>query len=567
MNKAIRLSLLLLGIWASRAFIGPLTDPSLGTAIWPGQGRKAETRAGLAQEQATATASATIAPVESPTPAPTQTSQPTPTAEPAEFAVLKIEPTRISRENGGTLSIYGSGFGPGIAVRLVGYGLLDATVLNPTAIKAVVPPGLSEGRYGVEVIESNGESKRLGNAVRIRSSLPEPTDTPEPGPPLAFAQPELVIQSAETDPTPIGRQSAFSLRLEVVNHGDYTATNVRLALSSTDLAVPKEGSNLVVLDKLDPEQAATVELVLVLTDSASGRYASLPVTLNYSDYYRRDYTSEQSVGINVSDSAAGQPLVLLSSYETQPASLSPGDAFSLRLQLSNVGGSNARQLLVTLGGQEASDTRPFAILGSGNVRFVQELNAGESIDLEMRVMLDGSAESGVYNLPVSLTYEGEGGGARQTENQVVNLLVSRRPNLRVDYYQRPDTGLIGQPLELPIEVVNIGRDLVNVSTIQISGENLQVEEGSAFVGALDGGTSGSIDARVVPEQSGTLAVVVTVNYLDDFNQPQTITQSLSVQVEQPEPTAHAPGAGEAGAGSGLWSRVMRFLRGLIGLGS
>jgi hypothetical protein len=567
MNKAIRLSLLLLGVWASRAFISPLSAGALRSMPLSGGDWQAITHSELAQEQATATVNSTAAPVESPTSALTQTPQPTTTPEPAEFTVLKIEPTRISRENGGTLSIYGSGFGPGIAVRLVGYGLLDAAVLNPTAIKAVVPPGLSEGRYGVEVIQSNGASIRLGNALRIRSSLPEPTDTPKPGPPLAFAQPELVIQSAETDPNPIRTESVFSLRLEVVNHGDYTATNVRLALTSTDVAIPKEGSNLVVLDKLDPDQAEIVELMLVLSDSVSGGYTSLPITLNYSDYYRRDYTSEQTVGINVSDSAAGLPLVLLSSYETQPTSLSPGDAFTLHLQLSNVGGSNARQLLVTLGGQEPSDTRPFAILGSGNVRFLQELNAGESTDLEMRVMLDGSAESGVYNLPVSLEYEGEGGSARQTENQVVNLLVSRRPNLRVDYYQRPDTGLVGQPLELPIEVVNIGRDLVNVSTIQVSGEGLQVEEGSAFIGALDGGTSGSIDAQVVPERSGTLAVVVIVDYLDDFNQAQTIRQTLSIQVEQPEPTPQAPGADEGQAGSGPWSQIIRFFRGLIGLGS
>jgi hypothetical protein len=38
-------------------------------------------------------------------------------------------------------------------------------------------------------------------------------------------------------------------------------------------------------------------------------------------------------------------------------------------------------------------------------------------------------------------------------------------------------------------------------------------------------------------------------------------------VEQPEPTPQAPGAGEGEAGSGLWSRVVRLLRGLIGLGS
>ncbi|HEX6304242.1 MAG TPA: hypothetical protein VFZ76_08640, partial [Anaerolineales bacterium] len=439
--------------------------------------------------------------------------------------------------------------------------------INPTAIRAVVPPGLSEGRYGVEVIQSDGSSVRVDDAVRIRSSQPDPTETPTPGAFVAIARPELVIQSVGTDPDPIRPEGAFSLTLEVINHGDYTATNVRLAVASTDIAVPKEASNLVVLERLDPDQIETIELALVLSEAAPSGHTSLPISLEYSDYYLRDYVSEQSIGLNVSDSTASQPLVLLSAYETQPSSLSPGDAFSLRLQLDNVGGNSALQLLVTMGSMEGGDTRPFALLGTGNVRFVQALEAGESVDLEMQIMLDGAAESGVYNLPVSIAYEGEGSGTRQSENQVLNLLVSRRPNLRIDYFEPPGMGQVGQPLELPIEVVNIGRELVNVSTIHVSGEGLRVEEGAAFIGALDAGTAGSIDARAVPEQSGTISVVVSVDYLDDFNQPQSVAQTLSLEVEQPAPTPQAPGDGESEAATGLWSRIVRILRGLLGLGS
>lgn len=577
MNKALRLGVVLIIVWVASISFAPAKAITGRTDRLPGQVGQQPNRSGFAQEQATATPENTTTPlatattVESPTiqptNPPTQTLQPSETPTPAELTVLRVEPERLSRESGGTLSIYGSGFGPGIAVRLVGYGLLDAAVINPTAIRAVVPPGLSEGRYGVEVIQSDGSSVHVENAVRIRSSQPDPTETPTPGPFLAIARPELVIQSVRSDPDPISPQGAFSLSLEVINRGDYTATNVRLALASTDIAVPMEGSNLVVLESLDPDQIETMVLTLVLSETASSGRISLPFSLEYSDYYLRDYASEQTIGLNVSDSAASQPLVLLSAYETQPSSLSPGDAFTLHLQLANVGGNDAGQLLVTMGSMEGGDTRPFALLGTGNVRYVEALEAGKSVDLEMQIMLDGAAESGVYNLPVSIEYEGEGSGTRQSENQMLNLLVSRRPNLRIDYFESPGMGQVGKPLELPIEVVNIGRELVNVSTIQVSGEGLRVEEGSAFIGALDAGTSGSIDARVVPEQSGKISVVVSVDYLDDFNQPQTVSQTLGLDVEQPAPTPQSPGGGESEAPAGLWSRIVRILRGLFGLGS
>jgi hypothetical protein len=513
------------------------------------------------------TPSATATLSDSPTPTPTQPVQASDTPIPAELSVSKVEPDRISQENGGTLSIYGAGFAPGIAVRLVGYGLLDAAVINPTAIRAVVPPGLKEGRYGLEVIQSSGNSVRLDNVLRIRSTTPEPTSTPTSGPYVGIASPELVIESVETDPSPAPLETAFTLRLDLVNRGDYTATNVRLALAATDLAVPSEGGSLVVIERLDPDQHQSVELKLVMSQEAPSGHVSLPITLEYSDYYYRDFASQQTIGVNVSGSGSNQPLVLLNAYQTQPASLSPGDAFTLQLELTNVGGSEARQVLVTLGGLDGGESLPFAILGSGNVRFIQHLEAGDSLELETRLILDGSAQSGVYNLPVSIAYQGQGSAAQLTEDQVVTLLVSRHPNLRIDYFQPPDPSLVGQTQELSIEVVNIGRQLVNVSTIQVGGQGLQVEQGTAFIGALDAGTSGSIDAQVTPQRSGLIPVMVTVDYLDDFNQPQTVTQTLSLQVQEAQPTPQAMGESQGQPSGGLWAGILRFLRGLFGLGS
>jgi hypothetical protein len=62
-------------------------------------------------------------------------------------------------------------------------------------------------------------------------------------------------------------------------------------------------------------------------------------------------------------------------------------------------------------------------------------------------------------------------------------------------------------------------------------------------------------------------VAVTVHYLDDFDQAQMVTRTLTVEVrEAPEPT---PGAeeGDAEEELGFWRRVLRILRGLVGLGS
>jgi hypothetical protein len=521
-----------------------------------------------------ATPTEILSPYPVPEPTQTGTAAPAPTELPVNtatsapgFYVSRVEPARISSITGGTLSIYGGGFVTGTAVRLVGFGLLDAVVINATAIKAVVPPGVPPKLYSIQVILPDGTTYRVNDALRVREPKEEPTATPKPGRTLIFGRPQLVIESAVSVPATIRPGESFTLTLQLLNLGDLTATNVRITLASPELAIPRGSSSLTVVDLIANQQQQDVSLPLVLNKTAVSGYQNLQLSLEYSDYTGKSYQSQQTVGLDVSSSLADQPLVLLSGYATEPESLSPGEAFTLDLEITNAGEGDAYQLLVTLGGEAGS--QPFAILGAGNVKLVALLGPGESVQLSHRLILDGAAEAGVYNLPVTLAYE-NAAGERSSESQALNLLVNRRPQMQVSFYQDVALGQIGQPLALPIELVNIGRSSINVSTMAVSGEGLEVTTGSLFVGVLDGGTTASLDAEVIPQKPGTLPVQIAIHYLDDFNQPQVITHTLSVEVEDtatPPPLAPGQSPGEAQGETGLLGRIWAFLRALLGLGS
>jgi len=109
--------------------------------------------------------------------------------------------------------------------------------------------------------------------------------------------------------------------------------------------------------------------------------------------------------------------------------------------------------------------------------------------------------------------------------------------------------------------------LVNVSTLEVASTQLEISEGSLYLGPLDGGTSGSLEAMAVAQGGGTAEVLVTVYYLDDFEQPQVVTKTLTVEVE--EPPEAPPGAGEEPQEQeeDFWDKALRFLQGLLGLGS
>ncbi len=601
-------------------------------------------------------------------------------------ALSGVEPSTLSSQSGGTLSVYGSGFTATAVARLVGHGLLETSYVDGTALKAAVPPGVPAGTYDLQVLQ-DGLSDTLPSAVTIAAptatpaptALPtaEPTTPPgqpnltilnyrtEPARPVAgreflvtveiynngsragentlvtfpggtfvplgqtghqlwqlhinhtavvtqrmrvpsdlasgtynlqvhlsandyeghhyefpdaiavevagvgHGRPQLVIERATTEPAVLGPGDAFSLTLTLANRGSRTATQPSLGLASSELAVPRGGSNVVALDALTIGRCATVTLPLVLGEVEEAGRRNLGIALTYSDYDGGSYTDQQSVGLEVRTALENRPQLIIDGYQTRPDALAPGDAFTLTLELTNVGGGGAQRLMLTLGGEgQATNLGPFAPLQSSNVKFIPRLAAGATTAVEQRLAVDGSAGPGSYSLPVALAFD-DARGTRHTDSQLISLMVRQRPHFQIRFYRPIPTTTVGIPFPLPVEVTNIGRSMVNVSTLELTSEQLTIEDGSLYVGPLDGGTSASLEATAVGRTGGTAAVVVRVHYLDDFEQPQVVTETLTVELEQPAaptpaPTGEAPPRQPRG---GLLRTLGRILRGLLGLGS
>ncbi len=107
----------------------------------------------------------------------------------------------------------------------------------------------------------------------------------------------------------------------------------------------------------------------------------------------------------------------------------------------------------------------------------------------------------------------------------------------------------------------------------VQAENAEVSNGQAPIGFLDAGGYFTLDPTLTTFTPGSAEVVVQIDYLDDFNEPKVITQTLTVDVlEAPEPSE---GEGEGGGGAvfepaapeTFWQKVLRFFRGLLGLDS
>ncbi|HOU12998.1 MAG TPA: hypothetical protein PKZ84_07760 [Anaerolineae bacterium] len=611
----------------------------------------------------------------------------------AAQAPVNVEPSTLRTDVGGAVSIYATGvltFTQDYTVRLINYGILATTYVNPTALQATVPAGLAAGDYTLAVLDAGGMQVGVGTIRLVAPPAPTATPKPESPPPAGkpiltvrnytveplqvrpgqeftvsvevynngsragentmavfpggtfiplgdkghlfwqvhinatfvatqrfrapasitngihnvevqlsandwegnhydypatipvevigassgaapTGKPKVLIEGATTTPPVITPGMPFSLTLVLANRGSRTAANI-LAHADAAMAIPAFGGNVVSTDVLKIDNLVTVTLPLLLKPVKEGGRQGLTIALEYSDYSGGSYSDQQTVGIDIDTSLANRPQLLINAYHTEPQSISPGDSFTLTLELANVGGGDAQRITLALGGEEGENLGSFVPIEGSNVSFVPNVTAGETAAITLRLMVAGNAETKAHNLPVALAYD-TGTGTREKDTQRVSLMVFRRPQFKVSFY-RPVEGsaMVGQPFALPIEVVNSGTARFNVPTLEATGEGLEfMGESSTYVGNLDPGGSWTLDAMAMSATPGPVDVVVNVYYVDDLNRTQIFSQTLTVEVQDaPQEGGEGPFNPEElpeEQPETLLQKVLRFLKGFLGLGS
>lgn len=420
-------------------------------------------------------------------------------------------------------------------------------------------------------------------------------------------RPLVIIQSYNSSVGSISANQTFELTIKLKNIGSAEAKNLIATIPPGDV-VPLESGGVLATTELDPGENKKFNQPMTATYAIIGKtVATVLMQITYTDPDGVSYSETFNLTIPVTTGKfvptstptstpttppPPRPQLVITSYNTNVSPLEPGTIFSLDMEIDNKGNANAKQVSMILGGGEGSQGAPqgtpeaggvsggsgdfgnFAPVSSSNVQFLGDIDAGSSKDAQSTLIVNASTEPGAYPMIISFTYVDERGQV-YTDDQAITLLVYQSPNVDVNFYRPPDPLFAGQQGVLPVQVVNLGRSSVVLGNMTVDGAGGQYSNNSILVGALDVGGYFTLDASVIPDQPGPMEVIITIDYTDDFNQAQVLTDTLSVNVE--EMTIPEPNSGEGGIdGEGipvpeqpetLWQKVIRFIKGLFGLDS
>lgn len=434
----------------------------------------------------------------------------------------------------------------------------------------------------------------------------EPADTAVPTPPHSSTRPIIVIESYSVggDSITPGQRFDLTLRLSNIsqNNTDF-ARNIVLSYTGVDF-LPVDTGGVRALTEMDPGEKLNVVQPFIASSSLAGsKYGSITVNISYSDLAgTAQYTEAFTITINLSQpaytggstrptatpTAVSRPQLVVGTYQTDVDPLQPGSMFTLDLAVTNLGNADARSVTMVLGGGSvdtgtpgagavsggSSDLSTFAPLGSSNLVFLGDLPAGGTIETSVPLVVNVTASPAAYAFKISFVYD-DTKGDRQYNDQIITLLVYQLPQVEISYYRDPGVFMTGNMNMLPLQITNVGRKSAVLGNVKVTSADADMSNNVTTLGVLEPGYPFIQDVMVMPYQAGTLELVITVNYTDDFNQAREIVQTMNIEVmEMPMPEPFPP-EGEGFPPNGdmpdgnetIWQKLVRFFKGLFGLDS
>ena len=534
-------------------------------------------------------------------------------AAPATSCADLIQPGTVANTAPATLVIRGNGFvnaPAGPTVILDGYSALVTSYVDPTTLMAQLPadvPGEVNGRvYTLTVINGDG-SQADPNTLALLVMTPAQPETPTPvltPTPTNFVRPLIVISSYTPSVSLVTPGQTFDLEVNLINTGQLAANNVILTFFPGDFE-PRTTGGVRSEGKIRPGETVTVVQTLTARSDLETGIGLLDLEVSYTDKFGSAYSDDLRIALDVfaptqvsvgatatpTPDAANRPQLVIESYHTNVEMIRPGLTFTLDADVCNLGLAAARSVSMILGGGTSAggasgtaepggvsgasgELGSFAPINSSNVQYLGDVPQGGTVHISQQLIANASIAPGAYSLKISFVYI-DPAGTRYTDDQVITLLVHAPPLVNVSFYRPPDPLFVGQPGMLPIQVVNLGRESVVLGMMTASLPDAEMMNNTLLVGNLDPGFPITLDAAAIPSQPGIVDVTVTIEYTDHFNQPQTITQMLQVEVQEAMPM----GPGMEGGGGGeetfemppapetFLQTIWRFIRGMLGLDS
>lgn len=233
------------------------------------------------------------------------------------------------------------------------------------------------------------------------------------------------------------------------------------------------------------------------------------------------------------------PRIIVTGFETSPAEVYAGDTFMLTIHLKNTSKrtavTNVEVNLAAAKEGKDDDTLYAAFLptSGSNTSYIDRIESGGSTDIEIEMTAKTDLVQKPYAIDVKMDYEDEKYNPF-TATSSVSIPVRQEAKYDTSTPEvMPVNITVGEQSNVMFSIYNTGK--TTLYNVQVKFEADSVSGGEAFIGKIEAGGTGNIDAMVTGSSAtmddGIVKAVVT--YEDDAGNPATFTKEIELWVSEP----------------------------------
>ncbi len=347
---------------------------------------------------------------------------------------------------------------------------------------------------------------------------------------------KIKVTMLSQDPDPVEPGRFTDLRFKFENYGLREAPNVEVELLPEKPFSLYTGSAVQSIGTLTGRQTGVDGAIVkyrVRVDSDAVEGAN-----EIEIRYRIDngpWVTLEPFEVNVERHEA---ILSVKSARLSPSPAEPGQEIRLDLSLENIATGLLKDVKVELGlitvlkSTTAITTKelPFSPLDSANQKVIESIGPGKETSVGFNLIVDPDADTGVYKVPVSLSYSDEK-GANYSSTVYTSVVVSAKPDVSV-MLDSTDLMEPGNKGSVTLRVVNKGLAEVKFVTVEVlPDEGFDLLSGPVYyMGNIDSDDyeTASFDLYAKKCADCDLSLPVKLTYKDSSNKDYSETANIRV---------------------------------------
>lgn len=347
----------------------------------------------------------------------------------------------------------------------------------------------------------------------------------------------LTLDNITIMPQEVKTNENFMLSFDVNNQGKSNAKNVKLTVKG-DEGIISKSPDVRIIEELAAGAQKKLECILYASNEAKTQNYNIMITLEYEDAEKEEnkYTVTQYAGVYVNGGNSKiTPKIIINNYNFEPKLVRAGEEFSLDLTFMNTSlTKEVKNVKIYLTGidSDKEGNVVFTPVGSSNTFFVDSIKPKGSAARGITMYTIPDAQPKYYNITANIEYQDDDG----TEYKVAELIgipVIQQSKLDASEISLPPEIYIGQPSPISLQYYNKGKTKLSNLMIKVEGD-LQIENGEAFIGNFESGSSDYFEAMLIATNPGTASGKVTFTFEDPSGEEYTYQREFTINaVEMP----------------------------------